>query len=451
MVVSSHSLMTLEDFTTLLKHLLQAQTTLELVQSLANSLEHHLPLHTNWIAYPAMLSGSGKQCYWVWSKEAGLNPSAIHLYQIPSETLIEVSLSPDHLLPLPDQQSPWLPLAEQAEQSAPLQERSTSPLERDPEDPEFIHYLSACYPQGEPPWLVGFSTLSTFTWTNEALRVVRTFMDLAAIALQRQTLQQQLSQTEQQQRTASNRLMDRLRVATEATRQVVYEWTIASGQRDWAPALRAQFGHLGSLEQESQTWWSQQIHPEDRERVLAHLQNCLSDLQVFLCEYRWQRADGFFAWVRDYGRLYCGIQGQPVRMIGSLEDISARRRTAAALTQFRQGFELLLHHTQEAWVLLNCHEHMIKASPGFLSLLGYDLATLTQLGSIAALINPADINQDSVDKQRLLENKIPMYSTPKRFYHAEGNEIPLTISSYLLGDELDYQFLWHLYQPTSSC
>ncbi|NJK61511.1 MAG: PAS domain-containing protein [Synechococcaceae cyanobacterium SM2_3_1] len=450
MVVSSHSLMALEDFTTLLKLLLQAQTTLELVQSLAISLEDHLPLQTNWIAYPGMLSATGEQCYWVWSRQAGLNPSDIHLSQIPSETLIEVSQAQDYLLPLPNQLSPWVPLADQAANPATLQERSASPQHQAPEGQEYIHFLSACYPQGEPPWLVGFSTSATFIWTSETLSVVRTFMDLAAIALQRQTLQQQLSQTEQQQRSASNRLMDRLRVATEATRQVVYEWTIASGQRDWAPALRAQFGHLGSLEQESQIWWSQQIHPDDRERVLTQLQNCLSDLQVFLCEYRWQRADGFFAWVRDYGRLYCGSQGQPVRMIGSLEDISTRRRTAAALTQFRQGFELLLHHTQEAWVLLNSHEHVIKASPGFIGLLGYDLATLTQMGSIAALINPADINQDCVDKQRLLESQIQVYTTEKRFYPAEGSEMPLEISVYCLGNTLDCQFLWHLHSSTPS-
>jgi PAS domain S-box-containing protein len=434
--------MTLEDCNTLLKQLLQAQTTLELVQSLADGLQDHLPLHTNWIAYPAMRSAMDEQCYWVWSRQDNPNPSDIHLYQIPSQTLVEVSQAQDHLLRLPNQQSPWRPLEDALEPLA-------APPAENREYQELIHYLSACYPQGEPPWLVGFSTPPTWIWTNQNLNLVRTFMNLAAIALPRQTLQQQLFQTEQQQRTASNRLMDRLRVATEATRQVVYEWTIATGQRDWAPALRAQFGHLGSPEQETQAWWTQQIHPDDRERVLTHLQNCLKDLQVFLCEYRWQRADGFFAWVRDYGRLYCGSQGQPVRMIGSLEDISARRRTAAALTQFRQGFELLINHTQEAWVLLNSHEHVIKVSPGFISLLGYDQATLVQLGSIAALINPADINQDCLHKQHLLENPSQqMYTTEKRFYPADGGEIRLMMVVYCLGDASDHQFLWYLRHPS---
>jgi len=72
-------------------------------------------------------------------------------------------------------------------------------------------------------------------------------------------------------------------------------------------------------------WWVDNIHPEDRERVLAA--NALpdeADHQVL--EFRFRRPDGSYVWVRDEKRLLHDAAGQLTEVVGSWTDVTERVR-----------------------------------------------------------------------------------------------------------------------------
>ncbi len=84
------------------------------------------------------------------------------------------------------------------------------------------------------------------------------------------------------------------------------------------PAEKAHFG-LGE--------WQQQIHLDDCVAVMdamsAHLRG---EIPRFDTEYRLQTFPGDYVWVRDQGRVYeRDEQGQPLRMVGMVQDISATK------------------------------------------------------------------------------------------------------------------------------
>src|SRR5690242_14980138 len=76
-------------------------------------------------------------------------------------------------------------------------------------------------------------------------------------------------------------------------------------------------------------WWIEHVHPEDRARVLADLSKGLAEGRLTL-EYRFQRKDGSYGWVRDDSRLLRDAAEQPAEVFGAWLDVSERRQAEAA-------------------------------------------------------------------------------------------------------------------------
>ena len=74
-------------------------------------------------------------------------------------------------------------------------------------------------------------------------------------------------------------------------------------------------------------WWIEHTHPDDRARVCADVAaSCTGKSRQYSVEYRFRRGDDTYADVFDRGFVMVDGDGKPVRMVGSLMDISERRR-----------------------------------------------------------------------------------------------------------------------------
>jgi len=83
------------------------------------------------------------------------------------------------------------------------------------------------------------------------------------------------------------------------------------------------------------TVWSERLHDEDRERVVAALEK-RRDTGTFSVEYRWQCADGTYKHFHDQAVMLTDASGKPVEFAGTLVDITERRALESQLTQARK-------------------------------------------------------------------------------------------------------------------
>ena|SRR4028119_1053731 len=87
---------------------------------------------------------------------------------------------------------------------------------------------------------------------------------------------------------------------------------------------------LGYSDQEiaySYDTWRNLVHPEDIESTLAALQAHLEDkTPLYRAESRLRCKDGSYKWILARGQAQWDESGQPVRMLGSHQDISARKQ-----------------------------------------------------------------------------------------------------------------------------
>jgi PAS domain S-box-containing protein len=157
--------------------------------------------------------------------------------------------------------------------------------------------------------------------------------------------------TEREQAQAALReAEERYRLATWATNDVLWDWNPSTGHIHWGEASHAMFGYppeeMGDVD-----WWTEQVHPEDRQQVLAGLKQAVesdgADGGSWSAEYRFRRKDGSYAHVLDRGLVARGEDGRAARMIGSLMDITERKRTMERMqeeAQFRERFIGILGH-----------------------------------------------------------------------------------------------------------
>ena len=120
----------------------------------------------------------------------------------------------------------------------------------------------------------------------------------------------------------------RLQLAVEATALGTWDFHPQTGQLEWSQRCKAMFGLSADAQVDYATFLSC-LHPDDRDRadqaVRAALQ--LRTGGVFDIEYRTVgAADGAERWVRATGRAFFDEHGQPVRFIGTTQDITERKQ-----------------------------------------------------------------------------------------------------------------------------
>lgn len=89
--------------------------------------------------------------------------------------------------------------------------------------------------------------------------------------------------------------------------------------------VKTLFGYEPNQFLESQEFWLTRIHPDDRASVEDNLRN-LFDLEQLTHEYRFLCKDGHYRWVNDELHLLRNSKGSPIEIVGSMHDISARKR-----------------------------------------------------------------------------------------------------------------------------
>lgn len=138
---------------------------------------------------------------------------------------------------------------------------------------------------------------------------------------------------------------ERFNIVSKATNDAIWDCDLKTGHIFWNDAICSLFGYDPAEVVQSKQWWEEHIHPDDRERVVAklndHIQNGIESWQD---EYRFITKDGSVKYVFDRGFILLDTENKPYRMIGAMMDITERKKledelTAQSLARQRQVTE----------------------------------------------------------------------------------------------------------------
>ncbi len=127
---------------------------------------------------------------------------------------------------------------------------------------------------------------------------------------------------------------ERFQVAALATNDMIWDWDLATDAFRWNQGATTLFKYPAEEVRADLGWWSEHIHPADRERVVSGIRAAAHRGGPFWSdEYRFQRGDGSYADILDRGYVVHDTTGRPVRMIGAMVDITERKRAMENLEQ----------------------------------------------------------------------------------------------------------------------
>jgi PAS domain S-box-containing protein len=130
-------------------------------------------------------------------------------------------------------------------------------------------------------------------------------------------------ETEAQLRQAQ----DRLQALIDHMPAVVYvESPDNAPEKLWiSPTVEQLFGYTADQWTWTPDFWVDRIHPEDRDAISAYDERSNRELEPFVAEYRFRRADGEYVWLHDEAVFVPALDG-PGFWQGFLFDISAQKR-----------------------------------------------------------------------------------------------------------------------------
>lgn len=169
----------------------------------------------------------------------------------------------------------------------------------------------------------------------------------------------------------------RYRLASRATNDVIWDLDMVNNHHIWNENVESLFGYTPEEASADRRWWQKHIHSEDREHILHDLKTFYEGSDtIWAAEYRFMRKDGSMAYITDRGYVERDRNGKPIRMIGAMSDISARK---LAEDQIRRRVDDLK--------ALRIIDMTITASTD----LHFSLQTVLQQAISRLLVNAADI------------------------------------------------------------
>ena len=143
-------------------------------------------------------------------------------------------------------------------------------------------------------------------------------------------------------------LAERLQLAVRHAGLGTWDWDLRTNAVGWSPECYAVFGVPEGEFEGSAAAFAGLVHPNDRERVSSCTKAAIEQRTLYECDFRiLRRKDGALRWVTNIGRASYDGDGQPLRMVGTVSDITDRKRTEQALrdeAQRKDEFLALLAH-----------------------------------------------------------------------------------------------------------
>ncbi len=125
----------------------------------------------------------------------------------------------------------------------------------------------------------------------------------------------------------------------QAAQDAIYEWDVKNNTIDWGDSLERVFGHPFNSGDTIEAW-EQFLHPSDRERVMNNLNAAmLQKERLWNDEYQFRHADGSYKFVLDRGIFLFDSQGNAIRQIGLMQDITALKQSEESLLQLNNALQ----------------------------------------------------------------------------------------------------------------
>ena len=209
--------------------------------------------------------------------------------------------------------------------------------------------------------------------------------------------------------TELRRINERFQLAAIAANCIIYDWDIQQNTVDRAQGFTQLLGYAPHEVEQSNGWWRECIHPDDRERANTEVWEALANPEVsrFEIEYRVRHKQGSYLYVCDRGIITRNSSGQAVRVVGCSLDMSDRKRIQEERQRLLDQLEKSLGQLEA--VVSSMTEGLIISDPQ---------------GNVLTM-NPAALRFHEFQNVEQVHRHLREFSDIFELYDLDGNLIPI--------------------------
>jgi PAS domain S-box-containing protein len=160
----------------------------------------------------------------------------------------------------------------------------------------------------------------------------------------------------------------RLRLALEAGRMGTWEHDLTTGVVHWSPAVEQMHGlAVGSFPGTFEAYQSD-LHPDDRDWVLAAVRKNIERGVEHQLLYRIVRPDGAVRWLEAFGTFVHDMGGKPIRLMGVCSDVTERVESEEARNALR--IQRMLEGISDSFVVYDRNWTVLFANQAATTMLG---------------------------------------------------------------------------------
>ncbi|WP_198402714.1 PAS domain S-box protein [Methylomonas koyamae] len=184
-----------------------------------------------------------------------------------------------------------------------------------------------------------FSLRAEVAGRDEIAELASSFNHMTdALADAQHNLEAKIAERTRELRTSEERYI----LAERAVNDGIWDWNILTHEYYLSPRWNRILGYAAGELPNVETIFFELIHPDDKARASEAFARHLEHNERYTTELRLRHRDGSYRWVLDRGEALRDETGRPVRMVGSITDITERKAAEAELLEYREHLEQLV-------------------------------------------------------------------------------------------------------------
>jgi PAS domain S-box-containing protein len=263
---------------------------------------------------------------------------------------------------------------------------------------------------------------------REIVEIIQRAVKMKNLTIQAEQVQQALTSSESlreaEQRRSQQLLSDteqRLRLALKAGNMGIWDWDVPLNRVIWSEEVSGLFGRAGEPVPTSFQEFLPWIHLDDQPLVKEAVRAALEDNVPYEIDHRILWPSGEIRWLSCKGQVIRDQSGQPVRMLGTIQDITGRKEQDLRLRESESRFREVMEAIREVfWVSNPQKTSILYISPGYETIWGRPCADLYRSAqSWMEAIHPDD--RDRVRVHALTQQTVGRYQEEYRIQRPDGS------------------------------
>ena len=161
---------------------------------------------------------------------------------------------------------------------------------------------------------------------------------------------------------------------------------LISNKLHWSDEIFHIFGHQPGSYRPSYENFFAAVHPEDIDVVRQSEHKAMTEGTSHSLDHRIVRPDGEVRWVHEEASVIRNAKGESTRLVGTVQDITARKRTEQAVQYSEARLRTILDTAVDAIIIIDSKGHIDSVNPATEKLFGF--ASAEMIGRNVSMLMP---------------------------------------------------------------